>query len=113
MSFREQCLKYLKILVTGLDLDFGTPAIRDEIIRWGKWFTDATRADGYRVDAVKHIDAYYQRDWIRAMRAHTGREMFTVGEYWSGDLSRLMKFLDQVSLSVPFVYPFVCVELSE
>ena len=67
----------------------------DQIIRWGKWFTDATRADGYRIDAVKHIDAYYQRDWLRAMRAHTGRKMFSVGEYWSGDLSRLISFLDK------------------
>ena len=85
----------VRVPYIGLDLDFGTPWIRDEIIRWGKWFTDATRADGYRLDAVKHIDAYYQRDWLREMRAHTGREMFSVGEYWSGDLSRLVSFLDK------------------
>ena len=28
----------------------------EELIRWGRWYLDKTRVNGFRMDAVKHID---------------------------------------------------------
>jgi alpha-amylase len=50
----------------GCDLDFQHPDVRDEMIRWGKWYLDTTQVDGFRLDAIKHIAAWFFRNgWMR------------------------------------------------
>jgi alpha-amylase len=77
----------------GADLCFSNPEVRRELTAWGKWYLDTTRADGFRLDAVKHIQRDFFPEWLGAMRAYTGRELFTVGEYWSPELSELTQYL--------------------
>lgn len=84
----------------GCDIDHANPEVRDELIRWGKWFLDETHVDGFRLDAVKHISAAFYRDWIPEMRRHAGRDLFAVGEYLSEDVSRLNAYLDRVNRSM-------------
>lgn len=81
----------------GADVDFSVPKVVEELTRWGKWYTDLTGLDGYRLDAVKHIEAGFYRDFLPAMRAHAGRDLFAVGEYWSPDLGRLQRYLSEVN----------------
>lgn len=80
----------------GADVDMGSAAVVEELHRWGRWFVDETGVDGFRLDAVKHISAGFYRDWLPAMRTHTGRELFAVGEYWHGQVEPLLNYLDQV-----------------
>lgn len=80
----------------GADVDMGNPAVVDELRHWGQWFSDTTGVDGFRLDAVKHISAGFYRDWLPAMRRHTGRELYAVGEYWKHDVNALLGYLDQV-----------------
>lgn len=70
----------------GADLDFEHKDVRDEVIRWGKWYLDTTGADGFRLDAIKHISTWFFREWIDAMRNHAGKNLFVVGEYWANDI---------------------------
>lgn len=79
----------------GADLDLSHDEVKSELDRFGKWYLDMTKVDGFRLDAVKHMNAGFYRDWIRSMRAYTGRELFSVGEYWSPDLSRLQAYIAQ------------------
>lgn len=78
----------------GCDLDFANPKVVDEIKRWGHWYFDTTGSDGVRLDAVKHIHFTFFEDWLKDMCAYTGRDIFAVGEYWNGDLGRLLHYLD-------------------
>jgi len=80
----------------GCDIDHGNPEVRDELIRWGKWFLDETHVDGFRLDAVKHISAAFYRHWLPDMRSHAGKNLFAVGEYVSGDVGRLESYLGNV-----------------
>ena len=80
----------------GADVDMGQPAVVEELHRWGRWFVDTTGVDGFRLDAVKHISAGFYRDWLPAMRRHTGRELYAVGEYWHCDVQPLLTYLDRV-----------------
>ena len=104
----------------GANLDYSVPEVREEIIRWGKWFLDFTGVNSLRLDAVKHIPYDFYAQWMDAMqnhrkqrciekfRAEHGREpgegeirqedyeMFAVGEYWSGDLQLLRDYLTHV-----------------
>lgn len=50
----------------GCDLDFQNEEVRDELIRWGRWYLDTTGVDGFRLDAIKHIAAWFFRTgWTR------------------------------------------------
>ena len=65
------------------DYDMENPEVVKELISWGKWYTEFTGIDGYRLDAVKHISKDFYRDWIGEMRKEFG-DMFIVAEYWAG-----------------------------
>ena len=49
--------------------------------------------DGYRLDAVKHIDKYFYKDWMRAMKEDSGKDLFAVGEYWHWDVNQLQDYI--------------------
>jgi alpha-amylase len=75
--------------INACDLDMDEPQVKNELEAWGRWFLDTTGIDGFRLEAVKHIRAGFFRDWLDAMRQHTQRELFAVGDYWTGDVHAL------------------------
>ena len=79
----------------GNDVDLADPQVRDELIRWGRWILEETGVDGFRMDALKHMGRDFTMTWINRLREETGRELFTVGEYWSGDLPELRAFIGE------------------
>lgn len=80
----------------GADLDFQFDEVRRELTDWGKWYLDATGVDGFRLDAVKHIPAWFFPDWLDEMRRHSGKDLFAVGEYWTADPAALHWYLDRL-----------------
>ncbi|WP_028043446.1 alpha-amylase [Candidatus Stoquefichus massiliensis] len=95
----------------GADIDFSNSHVVAELEDWAQWYLNTTQLDGFRLDAVKHIDAYFYKDWIRELRQHYQKELFAVGEYWHGDVSRLLNYLNQVEgeislFDVPLHYHF-------
>jgi alpha-amylase len=95
----------------GCDLDFQSEEVRQEVTTWGKWYLDTTRVDGFRLDAVKHIAAWFFPEWLDAMEKHAGRDLFVVGEYWTPDLDSLFWYLDRLGgrlsvFGVPLHYHF-------
>lgn len=79
----------------GCDVDVDNPAVYDELVRWGKWYCDTVRPDGFRLDAVKHINFSFFPKWLKEMRGYTGKDLPAVGEYWSPDIGRLNYFLEK------------------
>ncbi|MCR5654238.1 MAG: alpha-amylase [Lachnospiraceae bacterium] len=79
----------------GADFDLEHPEVINELTAFGKWYTDMAQLDGYRLDAVKHMDAAFYRNWLSAMREYTKKEMFTVGEFWSPDVWKLKSYIDK------------------
>lgn len=80
----------------GADVDFASPAVLEEMRRWGHWLVDTTGVEGFRLDAVKHISAAFYRDWLREIRCYTRKELFAVGEYWHHDVHVLHRYLSRV-----------------
>ena len=80
----------------GCDLDCQNKDVRDELIRWGKWYLDTTGVDGFRLDAIKHIAAWFFPEWHDALEKHAGKELFMVGEYWANSLPALHWYIDDV-----------------
>lgn len=79
----------------GADVDMQHPDVVNELKNWGKWFTQTVKLDGYRLDAVKHIKFDFFNTWLDYQRQQSGKELFTVGEYWSDDLGKLQNYISK------------------
>ncbi len=96
----------------GACLDMDNPEVVRKVTDWGYWYLDETVCDGLRLDAVKHISHDFFLDWVRKMRQHRGEDFFVVGEYWSGEIERLLHYLDAIEnqyalFDSPLHYAFV------
>ncbi len=79
----------------GVDLDMSDEEVVEELDHWGRWYLDFTGVDGFRIDAVKHIDFNFFRNWLTKLRQDTGRELFAVGEYWNAELNILKRYIEK------------------
>ena len=78
----------------GCDLDVNNPEVSDALKRWGEWYVDTIDLDGFRFDAVKHVRAGFFPQWMNHVQRYSGRFLFSVGEYWSGDIAALHRFIE-------------------
>eukprot|EP00121_Abeoforma_whisleri_P003778 Awhi_evm1s3400 len=93
----------------GCDLDFGNEEVKKEVKNWTNWYVEFTGVDGFRFDAVKHIEAPFFRELMDAVNEKQGKELFAVGEYWSQELPALKNFIDTTDMSLfdaPLHYNF-------
>ena len=88
------------------------PEVRQDVLNWGAWMIDHIGVDGFRLDAVRHISFNFIRDWIKhvgaASRRKTRKDPLIIGEIWTGELRRILKWLDAVQdpSGHPQVYAF-------
>ncbi|SDF71839.1 alpha-amylase [Mucilaginibacter pineti] len=77
------------------DIDLRNPEVREELKRWGKWYYETVGFNGFRLDAIKHMDPTFFNEWLDYLRAETGHELFTVGEYWQPyDLQPMLDYIE-------------------
>lgn len=79
----------------GVDLDMSDEEVVEELDRWGKWYYEFTGVNGFRIDAVKHIDFNFFRNWLTKLRKESGDEIFAVGEYWNAELPILENYIEK------------------
>ena len=80
----------------GMNVDMSNPKVRRETEKWLHWYLDETGVDGLRLDAVKHISFPFYRELLKKLREEGHPSLPAVGEYWSGELGRLLHYLDTV-----------------
>jgi alpha-amylase len=95
----------------GCDLDFQDEWVRKEITDWGKWYLDTTGVDGFRLDAIKHIAAWFFPQWLDELEKYAGKDLFVVGEYWVPEINSLNWYIGLVGgrmsvFDVPLHYNF-------
>lgn len=93
----------------GANINHDQPDVKEELMRFGHWYIDTVQPDGFRLDALKHIDYGFYKEWLWNMRQK--KELFVVGEYWSGVVEELEEYLRNVEYSmslfdVPLHYHF-------
>ena len=64
-----------------------------------------------RLDALKHISAWFFPLWLDELERYAGRDLFIVGEYWAPDVRTLHWYLDVMGprmsvFDVPLHYNF-------
>lgn len=77
------------------DIEFRNPHVREELKRWGEWFYETLGFDGFRLDAIKHMDPEFYNEWLDHLRGKYQKEFYTVGEYWAPyDLPSMIKYIE-------------------
>lgn len=64
------------------DIETRNPAVREELKKWGQWYLDTANLDGFRLDAVKHINAGFLQEWANHMRSVSKKPLLIIGEFW-------------------------------
>lgn len=64
------------------DIDHQHPEVRNELFNWATWFIKETGVDGFRFDALKHIDQGFIRDLIHHIRQVAPDDFYLFGELW-------------------------------
>ncbi|MCZ7488714.1 alpha-amylase [Rhizobium rhizogenes] len=80
----------------GADVEFRNRAVYEELKYWGRWLSEQVQVDGFRLDAAKHIPAWFFRDWVGHMRETVDPDLFVVAEYWHPDIDALKSYLELV-----------------
>ena len=80
----------------GANTDFRNHAVTEEIKYWARWVMEQTRCDGFRLDAVKHIPAWFYKEWIEHVQEVAPKPLFIVAEYWSHEVEKLQQYIHQV-----------------
>lgn len=78
----------------GADVEFRNNAVYEELKFWGRWLAEQVPVGGFRLDAAKHIPAWFFRDWVGHMRETIDPELFVVAEYWHPDMAALDSYLE-------------------
>ncbi len=81
----------------GADIDMNNNDVSNELIKWGKWYYDLTKVDGFRLDAVKHIRADFFPKWLEEIEKelNDNNPIFTVGEYWSINIDAIKNYIEK------------------
>jgi alpha-amylase len=95
----------------GCDLDVNHEQVRGELKYWGEWIINTAGIDGFRLDAIKHINGDFFNDWLDHLETKFQRNLFTVGEYWSEDFGALNWYIGNAGgrlslFDVPLHYNF-------
>ena len=78
------------------DLDFKHPEVIQNIYDWANWFIETTGVAGFRLDAVKHIDSFFMRNFIRDIKEKYGQDFYVFGEFWNPDKEANLDYLERL-----------------
>lgn len=79
------------------DLDFKHPDVIKNLYDWVCWFIETTGVAGFRLDAIKHIDSFFMRNFIRDILAKYGDNFHVFGEFWNGDEEANNEYLENIN----------------
>ncbi|TYR80246.1 alpha-amylase [Priestia megaterium] len=82
------------------NIDYDHPDVRNEMMSWGKWLADTLQCDGYRLDAIKHINHDFIKEFAIQLLEYKGNEFYFVGEFWNPELQAAQQFLKAVEHTI-------------
>lgn len=101
------------------DIDYAHPEVISDVIHWGEWVVKELKLKGFRLDAVQHFSERFTNEWVANLDDKVGKgKVFMVGEYWSGNVDEMLKWLDDMHhhfslYDSPLVYNFSRISTTE
>lgn len=81
----------------GADVEYRNPHVIQEMKNWIKWYLETTKADGLRLDALKHLSSDFLKEWITYIKTEVNPECFVLGEFWKDDAEKITFFSDKMN----------------
>lgn len=81
------------------DIDYSNPHVQEEVIKWGNWYLDNFNLNGFRMDALKHIEFSFIDKFITALR-ETHPDIYVIGEYWQSNQGVLFDYLEETDYQI-------------
>jgi alpha-amylase len=81
----------------GADIEYRNPKVLQEIKNWIKWYMEITKADGVRLDALKHISSDFLEEFIHYIKKEINENIFVTGEYWKDDADKISGFSQRMN----------------
>ena len=78
------------------DIDFKHPEVIQNLYDWAHWFIESTGVHGFRLDAVKHIDSFFMKNFIRDITEKYGDDFYVFGEFWNSDETANNDYLESI-----------------
>lgn len=82
------------------NIDHSNEEVRTELFRWVKWFIEELNLDGFRLDAVKHIDSGFMDELTKYILREIRKDFYFVAEYWLSDPAALKDYLSDTSANI-------------
>lgn len=80
----------------GADVEYRNPHVVQEMKNWIKWYLETTRADGLRLDALKHLSSGFLKEWITYIKTELNPDCYVLGEFWKDDAEKITAFSDKM-----------------
>lgn len=80
----------------GADIEYRNPDVVQEMKNWIKWYLETTKADGIRLDALKHISSDFLKEWITYIKTEVHPDCFVLGEFWKDEAEKIAYFSDEM-----------------
>ncbi|MCK8816838.1 alpha-amylase [Natroniella sulfidigena] len=82
----------------GVDFDYLNPQVREQMKEWGCWLVNQIGINGFRLDAVRHIDVDFMREWINSLQysCECNQELCFIGEAWFESEGEIIGYLNAV-----------------
>ena len=78
------------------DIAFKHPEDIQNLYDWAHWFIESTGVHGFRLDAVKHIDSFFMKNFIRDITEKYGEDFYVFGEFWNSDEKANNDYLENI-----------------
>lgn len=85
------------------DIDFSHPEVVEHIKVWAKWFIEETGFEGFRLDAIKHIDLNFVGTLVGRLNEVLGEDFYVFGEYWKDDYNSKIEYLEETGYQFDLV----------
>ena len=90
------------------DLNYSNPAAVQEVLDYAVWWAKESGCDGFRLDAVKHIEFEFitqLRSRVKQELELTGIDFYIVGETFTGDAGLIQSFIGPDKIHGQFDFP--------
>lgn len=80
----------------GADIEYRNPEVIREMKNWIRWYIETTKADGLRLDALKHISSDFLEEFIHYIKIEINEDIYVMGEFWKDDPDKITNFSDRM-----------------
>lgn len=81
------------------DLDLAHPDVKDHLKDWALWFIDELSLDGFRLDALKHIDVVFIKELVNHIKSNK-EDFYMLGEYWVNDITLNQEYINATEANI-------------